>query len=79
MNNELLSNLNKIHTTDFGVLRIKKNLGLDTPDIVAWCKQKIKTADKITGKGKNWYVYADNAVLTVNAYTFTIITAHKIK
>lgn len=31
---ELLSNINKIHTTNLGLGRIKKNLQLTTEDIV---------------------------------------------
>jgi hypothetical protein len=28
-------------------------------------------------RGKNWYVSAENCVITVNAHSYTIITAHK--
>ncbi|MCL2484608.1 MAG: DUF3781 domain-containing protein [Endomicrobia bacterium] len=79
MNNSLLDNLDKIHTTELGIERIKNNLGLDTDDVVTWCKRKIKKASNINRKGKNWYVQVDNSVITVNAYSFTIITAHKEK
>ncbi len=79
MNNELLANLDKIHTTELGAGRIKNNLGLAAEDIVTWCKEKIKAANSIIRNGKNWYVYVDNSVLTINAYSFTIITAHKEK
>ena len=34
--NELLKNLEKLHTTELGVMRIKKNLSLDTDDVVGW-------------------------------------------
>ncbi|MDR1592225.1 MAG: DUF3781 domain-containing protein, partial [Prevotellaceae bacterium] len=27
----------------------------------------------------NWYVSVDNCVITVNAHSYTIITAHKTK
>lgn len=37
MNNDLLDNLDKIHTTDLGIVRIKANLALDAVDIVQWC------------------------------------------
>jgi hypothetical protein len=77
--NDLTHNINKIHTTDLGVERIKRNLHLETDDVVNWCKQKIENADEIIRKGKNWYVYADKTVITVNAHSYTIITAHKIK
>jgi hypothetical protein len=79
-NVRLMSNLDKIHTTELGKERIKKNLCLVTDDVVSWCIQKIKdTNSVIFQKGKNWYITADNCVITVNAYSYTIITAHKIK
>ena len=78
MKNDLLSNLDKMHTTELGVKRIRKNLCLDTNDVVAWCKQKTKKANDITRKGKNWYVHVDNCILTINAHSFTIITAHRV-
>lgn len=40
---ELLQNLNKLHTTKLGVERIKRNLSLDTEDVVHWCKIKINS------------------------------------
>ena len=44
MNNELLQNLDKLHTTPMGVARIRRNLGLgdDIPDVVVWCKKQIE-------------------------------------
>jgi len=75
--NELLENINKLHTTTLGIMRIKKNLEIETNDVVAWCKNKIKNADNIIRKGKNWYVYANGSIITVNAHSYTIITAHK--
>ena len=74
-----MDNLDKLHTTELGIERVKKNLILDTADVVAWCKQKTNNADKIIRKGKNWYVYVDGAILTINAHSFTVITAHKDK
>ena len=75
--NDLLKNIDKIHTTELGLIRIKRNLELNTKDIVNWCKMKIKQANNIYRKGKNWYITFDNCILTVNAYSYTIITAHK--
>ena len=75
--NDLLKNIDKIHTTELGLIRIKQNLELNTKDIVNWCKMKIKQSDNIYKKGKNWYITFDNCFLTVNAYSYTIITAHK--
>ncbi|MDR2732200.1 MAG: DUF3781 domain-containing protein [Fibromonadaceae bacterium] len=75
--NDLKTSLDKIHTTALGIMRIKKNLKLETDDVVDWCKKKIKNSDNIVKNGKNWYVYAGNTVITVNAKSYTIITAHK--
>lgn len=77
---ELIQNLDKLHTTELGVGRIKKNLSLDLDDVVKWCSDKIlKPKAIIARKGKNWYIDIDNCEITVNAYSYTIITAHKIK
>ena len=74
---ELISNLDKIHTTELGKERIKRNLGLNTNDVVNWCIQKIQdTSSDIFRKGKNWYISIDNCVITVNVHSYTIITAH---
>ena len=77
MGNELMQNLEKLHTTELGVVRIKRNLNLDCEDVVSWCSEKIKEADKIAKNGKNWYVFVDDNVITVNSHSYTIITAHK--
>ncbi len=76
--NELLRNLDKIHTTELGEMRIKRNLSLDTDRVVEWCRDKIGSADAVIArKGKNWYVDVEDCILTVNAYSYTIITAHQ--
>ena len=75
----LLNNLDKVHTTKMGVGRIKKNLNLEVEDVVLWCCDRIKDSNsKITRAGKNWYVEIDGCVITVNAHSYTIITAHKL-
>lgn len=80
VNNELLVNLDKLHTTELGIVRIRKNLFLDTDDVVHWCRKKINSPNAtITRNGKNWYINVDNCIITVNAYSYTIITAHKEK
>ena len=80
IDNELLNNLDKLHTTELGVERIKRNLSLNTEDVVDWCKTKTNSANAvITRNGKNWYVKVDNYIITINAYSYTIITAHKEK
>ena len=79
-NNELRKHLDKLHTTELGAVRIKRNLSLETGDVVQWCREKIESSNaRITRKGKNWYIDTDNYILTVNAYSYTIITGHRKK
>lgn len=78
--NELFNNLDKLHTTELGGARIKRNLFIDTDNVVDWCRNKISSTNaSISRKGKNWYVNIDGCIITVNAYSYTIITAHKEK
>ncbi len=80
MDNGLRKNLDKLHTTELGAERIKRNLSLDTDDVVDWCKTKINSANTvITRNGKNWYANAGNCIITVNAHSYTVITAHRVK
>lgn len=77
---ELLDNLDKVHTTEMGVDRIKRNIEVDVEDIVEYCIDKIKEDNAvIERKGKNYYVSVDGIIITVNASSYTIITAHKEK
>ena len=82
MKNDLIENIEKLHTTTMGVDRIRRNLELgdNVKDVVAFCRQKIlaPTAN-ISRQGKNWYVKIDGCIITVNAYSFTIITAHTMR
>lgn len=76
----LLDNIDKIHITEMGVDRIKRNLKIDTDDVVEYCKDKV--LDKkcnIYKQGKNWYCEIENIKITINSYSYTIITAHIIK
>ena len=74
---EFLENIDRVHTTEMGVERIRKNLSLDIDDVVGYCKEKIMKPEAIiTRQGKNWYAHVDGCVLTINAYSYTIITAH---
>ena len=78
--NDLLENLDRLHTTELGVVRIKRNLGLDFDSVVDWCKQRIEAPDcTVTRAGKNWYANVGGVQITVNAHNYTIITAHKLK
>ena len=77
----LLVNLSKVHTTPMGIDRIRRNLSLDESisDVVDYCKKKISSPDcSITRQGKNWYCKIDGICITVNAYSYTIITAHPV-
>ena len=74
--NDLLLNINKIHTTKLGIDRIKKNLQLNN-NVVEYCQKKILNKNcKIHKQGKNWYCEIDNVLITINASSYTIITAH---
>ncbi len=76
----LLDNIDKIHTTKMGVDRIKRNLKIDSDDVVKYCKNKM--LDKkcnIYKQGKNWYCEVENIKITFNSYSYTIITAHIVK
>ncbi len=73
----LIENIDKVHTTEMGVGRISGNLGI-SGDVVEICKGKIlKKESVVERKGKNYYVDVDDCIITVNASSFTIITAHK--
>ena len=75
----LLDNLSRFFTTELGAQRIARNLNLpaDT-NVVEYCKSKIQSPScAITRSGKNFYCDIDGIIITVNAHSFTIITAHK--
>ena len=77
--NSLIENINKIHTTNLGIDRIRKNLKMEIEDVVAYCKKKILDQKAYIYKiGKNWYCETGDIKITINSYSFTIITAHII-
>lgn len=76
----LLKNQNQIHTTPMGVQRISRNLNLANTNVVTYCIDKIKQDNCLVYiKGKNYYCEVDDIVITINQYSYTIITAHKVK
>lgn len=79
-NSEILrSNLNRLHTTPLGVERIRKNLKIDCDDVVEYCRRMISDKSCKNAKtGKNFYCETENAVITVNSFSYTIITAKQI-
>lgn len=75
----LLNNIGKVHNTEMGSVRIKKNLKLDINDVVEYCNQKVLDKNcNIYKQGKNWYCEIDNMRITINSYSYTIITEHII-
>lgn len=75
--NELIYNVEKLHTTPLGVERINKNLNLNNIDVIEYCKNiVIDNNSKIYKKGKNWYCENNNIIITINSYNYGIITAH---
>lgn len=77
--NALIENINKLHTTELGAERIKRNLQIETGDVVQWCKTRIPDKNTAIEKtGKNWYATIGHCKITVNAHSYTIITAHKV-
>ena len=79
MDNDLTKNMDKLHTTELGLMRMNRNLDVEISDAADWCRRMITQADDIFRKGKNWYICAGGSVVTVNANSYTIITAHKDK
>ncbi|MDE6592487.1 MAG: DUF3781 domain-containing protein [Oscillospiraceae bacterium] len=77
----LLQSADKIHTTKMGIDRIKNNLGLSHEcDPVEFCSKIILNKKcEIIRKGKNFYCTSNDIIVTVNAHSYTIITAHKNK
>ena len=76
----LLDHIDKIHTTEMGIDRIKRNLKIDATDVVAYCKDRILDENCIIYKhGKNWYCEVGNIKMTIHSHSYTIITAHIVK
>lgn len=70
--------INDLHTTELGVERIRRNLSLDDSiDVVDFCRKLILDESAIfERRGKNWYVTSGGVIITINAGSNTIITAH---
>ncbi len=77
--NDLIENIDKLHTTKMGEERIKRNLQIETDDVIEWCKVRILDNEAVIERiGKNWYITIENYKITVNAHSYTVITAHKV-
>ena len=75
---ELTALLEKLHTTTMGEERIRRNMSPNAEDVIAWCRARITAPDAvIERRGKNFYITSGGCTLTVNAKSYTVITAHK--
>ncbi len=75
--NDLISNVERLHTTDMGQVRMRRNLGLVDIDVIPVLRKHILSPSaQIIRRGKNWYVYTNNWIITINASSFSVITAH---
>ena len=75
--NDLIKNIDKIHTTFLGEKRIRRNINVDG-NVLVFCQEIIQNKQsKIILKGKNYYVTSDNIIITINKGSYTIITAHQ--
>lgn len=78
MVDELIKNLDKLHTTDLGIIRVQRVIDLPSSQITRWAKSQIQDKNAtIIRRGKNWYVQNKGYVITINATSYTIITVHK--
>ena len=51
--NDLIENIDKLHTTEMGIVRIKRNLSIQVEDVVQWCRLRILDPNAvIERKGK---------------------------
>jgi len=78
--NDLIENIDKLHTTERGAERIQRNLRIETDDVISWCKEQILHPDAVMErKGKNWYAETEKSRITIHAHSYTVITAHRVK
>lgn len=69
----------RIHTTPMGADRIKRNLKAGT-DVISLCQNIIRDENcTVRREGKNWYCENGSINITVNASSYTVITAHTKK
>ena len=75
----LINNIDKIHITLMGINRIKNNLKIDE-DVILFSLNILKNKESVVIKnGKNYYLKYKNIIITINSYSYTIITAHLVK
>lgn len=73
----LTENIGRLHTTAMGAERIKRNIQLEADDAIRLCQTAVLNNTAFVRRmGKNWYITVDSVTLTVNAHSYTVITAH---
>lgn len=70
--------IDKIHTTDMGIDRIKRHLKINNNVLDFIMKLIMNDNIYLYKKGKNYYVEINNTKITINSYNYSIITAHII-
>ncbi|HBB05501.1 MAG TPA: conjugal transfer protein [Firmicutes bacterium] len=74
----LLANIERIHATERGEERLIQNLKLANRNPIRYVKDVLRNPKShVYKKGKNFYCEYNHVRLTINASTFTMITAHK--
>ena len=72
----LFNNIDKVHTTEMGIDRIKKNLKLDTDDVVEYCKNKVLDKNcniyRIDGNPKRKKYKIDTRLNLKNNFMFKV-------
>ena len=65
--------IDRVHTIKMGIDRIKKNLKLDTNDVVGYCKNVIIDKNRnIYKQGNNWYCEINDIKITINSYSYNL-------
>ncbi|MCM1165597.1 MAG: DUF3781 domain-containing protein [Lachnospiraceae bacterium] len=67
-----------LRCTAAGRERVKRNMYPRSTDMVVdWCRRRLNREETVvTKKGKNYYAVAAGCTITINAESYTIITAH---
>ena len=75
-----LRRINGLKSNQLTDNKIRGFLGISIPNVVEWCKERILMPDaEIVRRGKNWYITADDVIITVNANLLTLQTVHYVK
>lgn len=73
MKEYLLTNLDKLHTTDFEKVRLQKNLFLREENPVVWTKGFIQRSETTIRPMERIFMW----LMTISASSCVIITGHK--